>query len=329
MRVTRLRSIVGVVVALLLAAVLAGCGSDDEASDLPRIDLFVGTQPFGTIFVAEDQGLFKKEGVDVRVNRFSSGTEATEAFRAASAGLFVAGDMPSLLAWENGDVVGVAPISADVTTFSLVVGKGVSEAADLRGKKLATVVGSTGDIFIRSYLKNNGLDFSDIELVNLGPGDMAPALARGDIDGFAWLGAEISTGVESTDGATILQEGTEGYVVNHIILSATKNVLEDEDAIQGVIRALLKAQDIVNDDPDSAVDSVVKVTEMNPETARSDLERIDYDMTYTADFGTEMNDIIDLAESADFLQTGLELESVFDTGPLGAVDPELVEGGSK
>lgn len=326
MRSTRLQRTRIFMLAFSVALGLTACGGSTTAdADQPKLDLFVGTQPFGTIFVAQHKGFFEAEGVNVRVQRFSSGTEATEAFRTAKAGLFVAGDMPSILAWEHGDVVGIAPISADTTTFSLVVGKGIEAPKDLRGKKIATVAGSTGDIFIRSFLEKNQMTPDDVELLNLGPGDMAAALARGDISAFAWLGGEVGKGVEAADGAKILQKGTEGYVVNHIILSATKSSLEEADAIQGVIRALKRAQDLVRNDPDEAVKAIVKVTGMSEATARSDIERITYDMTFTAEFVKEMREISSHSEKAGFVKKPLDMMKSFDVSFLKAVDSGLVE----
>lgn len=315
------RSLVAAVAVLGLAACGASGGADPNK---PTLDLFVGTQPFGTVFVAEDQKLFEAEGVNVRVQRFSSGTEATEAFRAAGAGLFVAGDMPSILAWENGDVEGIAPISSDTTTFSLVVGPGINSAADLKGKKVATVKGSTGDLFIRSYLQKHHMTASDVTLVNLGPGDLAAALSRGDIGAFAWLGPEVSKGVQATKGAKILQEGTDGYVVNHIVLSATESLLKKPQAIEAVIRALKKAQDIVRSDPDAAVESIVGVTGMSEDTARSDIKRITYDMRFTPSFVSEMNHIGRLSKDAGFLKKPLDLDASFDPSFLKSVDSTLV-----
>ncbi|CAM5179828.1 hypothetical protein CDEF62S_04972 [Castellaniella defragrans] len=246
------------------------------------IELFVGTEPFATVFVAEKEKFFTKHGVNVQVHRFSSGTGATEAFRAASAGLFVAGDMPSILAWEHGDVVGVAPISNDTTTFSLVVGPGIGSATDLVGKKLATVRGSTGDIFIRSYLENNHINPRDVELLNLGPGDFIAALLKNEINGFAWLGPEAKGALKVVKGSRLLQDGTKGYVVNHIILSATKNLLtSNRGDVVKVIEALLEAQNMVIKQPERAAADVVQVTGMKETQARDDIGRISYDMTWS------------------------------------------------
>jgi ABC-type nitrate/sulfonate/bicarbonate transport system substrate-binding protein len=311
---------------ILLKVTIVASAAGAPGADKP-IDLFVGTQPFTTVFVAEKEGYFAKRGVNVRVHRFSSGTGATEAFRAAGAGLFVAGDMPSILAWEHGDVMGVAPVSNDTTTFSLVVGPGIKTAADVVGQKLATVQGSTGDIFIRSYLEENHIAPGKVEILNLGPGDFIAALLKKEIDGFAWLGPETRNALKVVKGSGLLQDGTKGYVVNHIILSAPKNLLADNrDGVVKVVQALLDAQEMTLGRPAEAAADVVHITGMKESQARDDIDRIHYDMTFTKDFRQEMNNIIGIAYKARFIKKQTDVGSMFDTGPLATVSKKLVEG---
>ena len=70
---------------------------------------------------------------------------------------------------------------------------------DLRGKKVAIWPGSTQEVVILERLKAEGMTVKDIQPIRLPFSDMAPALARGDVD--AYVGAEPGPGISLANGA--------------------------------------------------------------------------------------------------------------------------------
>lgn len=69
---------------------------------------------------------------------------------------------------------------------------------DLRGKKIAIWPGSTQEVVILERLKAEGMTIKDVQSIRLPFSDMAPALARGDID--AYVGAEPGPGISLANG---------------------------------------------------------------------------------------------------------------------------------
>lgn len=70
---------------------------------------------------------------------------------------------------------------------------------DLRGRKVAIWPGSTQEVVILERLKAEGMTIKDIQSIRLPFSDMAPALARGDVD--AYVGAEPGPGISLANGA--------------------------------------------------------------------------------------------------------------------------------
>ncbi len=70
---------------------------------------------------------------------------------------------------------------------------------DLKGKKVAIWPGSTQEVVILERLKAEGMTIKDIQPIRLPFSDMAPALARGDVD--AYVGAEPGPGISLANGA--------------------------------------------------------------------------------------------------------------------------------
>lgn len=88
----------------------------------------------------------------------------------------------------NGGMAVVAGINSDIKTIK-----------DLKGKKVAIWPGSTQEVVILQRLKAEGMTIKDIQSIRLPFSDMAPALARGDVD--AYVGAEPGPGISLANGA--------------------------------------------------------------------------------------------------------------------------------
>jgi NitT/TauT family transport system substrate-binding protein len=75
----------------------------------------------------------------------------------------------------------------------------IKSLKDLKGKRVAIWPGSTQEVVILERLKAEGMTIKDIQHVRLPFSDMAPALARGDIE--AYVGAEPGPGISLANGA--------------------------------------------------------------------------------------------------------------------------------
>ncbi|HTE16120.1 MAG TPA: NrtA/SsuA/CpmA family ABC transporter substrate-binding protein [Burkholderiales bacterium] len=87
----------------------------------------------------------------------------------------------------NGGMAVVAGAKSDIKTIK-----------DLKGKKIAIWPGSTQEVVILQRLKAEGMTIKDVQSIRLPFSDMAPALARGDID--AYVGAEPGPGISLANG---------------------------------------------------------------------------------------------------------------------------------
>src|SRR6201996_8205735 len=93
----------------------------------------------------------------VKATAFSSGTEETTAILAGQLDAAYVGPNPAINAWQKSSdiqiISGVATGGA-----SIVVKKGITSAAQLKGKSLATPsLGNTQDVALRYWLKQNGV----------------------------------------------------------------------------------------------------------------------------------------------------------------------------
>lgn len=187
------RQILAAATGLVVALSLAACGGTPKQAAANKGIVFA-TQKNGAPFVAQQRGEFEKRlkarGFGpVKWVEFSSGPPLIEALRAGAVDIGLVGDTPVVYAQASKtDLYYVATQSLPGLVGSgLVVPKAstIRTFADLKGKKVAYTKGSSSEYTIASALGSIGLKLSDIEPVNLTPGDAQTALANGSID--AWL----------------------------------------------------------------------------------------------------------------------------------------------
>lgn len=152
----------------------------------------IGYQPIvnGPLWIARHEGYFKKLGLDVSFIKFTSGPAQFAALQGGRINLAWGGIGPFMLARANGaNIVWIATVQNYNSLEDLVVPKGspITKVSQLRGKKVALVVGSDADFGMLHALKQAGMKPSEITILNMQPPAQVAALLNGDIDAaFTW-----------------------------------------------------------------------------------------------------------------------------------------------
>src|SRR6266480_6782934 len=154
------------------ALLLAGCSSSssssgstsnaDAAGSLPvtvRLG-FLSNITHAPALIGLKEGFFTKalgSAGTVKATAFSAGTEETTAILSGQLDVAYVGPNPAITAWQKSSdiqiISGVATGGA-----SIVVKKGITSAAQLKGKSLATPsLGNTQDVALRYWLKQHGV----------------------------------------------------------------------------------------------------------------------------------------------------------------------------
>lgn len=136
------------------------------------------------VYFALDNGLFKREGLDVQVSRYAGSTTAIRALLSGDADVVETGGDTAFAAMENGAPVDILFSPVARSTDVVVAKAPIASLADLKGKRFAvSAPGSPGDVLGRLLLQKNGVDPSQVQFVALGsPADRIRALLGGRVD---------------------------------------------------------------------------------------------------------------------------------------------------
>ncbi|MCX7320360.1 MAG: NrtA/SsuA/CpmA family ABC transporter substrate-binding protein [Hyphomicrobiales bacterium] len=178
---------------------------------------------------------FAPAGIKFEVIPFETPTDGKNAVATGTVDFGIFGFAAATLGGANGEPVVV--IAAACNRGMAVVAKkdsGINTIKDLRGKKVAILPGSTQ---VLDRLAAEGMTVKDVEAVRLSFSDMAPALARGDID--AYMGAEPGPGISLANGVGQIVEYpyTTPTGSLNMVLTTRRHLIEKDPAL---IKALLK-----------------------------------------------------------------------------------------
>src|SRR5262249_4062537 len=239
----------------------------------------------------KDKGMFQDDGLVSVMTVFATGATATEPFREVRGDFISAGDLPSAAMWKTGNVIGLAPLSADTEIFGIVGKREINAPGDLRGRKVATRIGSTGEFLLYRYLAAGGLGPSDVTIVDLAPPDMVVAVVHGDIDAFAWL-APFTTRAMSTGTNIKLITSAKGLANNRIVFSVTKSFAnQTPELVRAALRATKRATEFVRSNPEEATKIWADAVQGNVAQSLPVVRLITYDMTFNDAFLNDMNEL--------------------------------------
>lgn len=227
-----------------------------QAADLEPVTLAWTPNPqTPQIDIAIKQGLFKEAGLDVKTVAFASGRESFEALVGGQLDFAFMADFPAAVGAMRQQKFGVIADLSRYTGNRFIAKSTATELkslSDLAGKKLGLTIGTNYDYFASRALSKAGVK---VQIVNAGPGDLVAALSRGDIDAAVPFPTFYGM-ARKTLGADYRDLVSTNYTL-HNIMTASDGVLTKRPAVvEKFMSALLKADQVVKTDPDTALAAV-------------------------------------------------------------------------
>lgn len=133
--------------------------------------------------IVEQQGFFKKHNVNVKLVWFGDYTSSLNAFAAkkVDANCQTWSDtMPSIAQGDQVQAVLINDNSAG--NDAIIAGPGINSVKDLRGKKVATELGTCDQFLLDEALAANGMTEKDIHYVNIKVQDCTTAIVNKVVD---------------------------------------------------------------------------------------------------------------------------------------------------
>ena len=189
-----------------ILAVLLNASIPAAADDPKAIRLGYFQSPNGEL-LAKGQGQVQKRfpGANVEYIKFDVGRDVNAAFAGGSLYIGIIGTPPGTAGLINNipyKIFYLHDVIAESEALVVKERSGITDLPSLKGRTIATAFGSTSHFSLLQALKQNGVDPTEVKILDITGQDIHAAWVRGDIEGaYIWQPAQAKL---LADGGKIL-----------------------------------------------------------------------------------------------------------------------------
>lgn len=290
---------------------------------------------------ARETGQFGRLGVEMQHLKFLSGPAVFAGLRSGSIDAAVFADTPTVVVLSQGVPLKIVfPENDNSRTQGLVAGKGsgIKQLADLRGKRIAIVLGSSGDYALELILRSVKMTRSDVQVINLDVTNLIPAFKKGEIDAAIywepWMSHLIDAG-----GDLITTNRAANIPLVGVMMVRSEWLEQNRLTMVGFLRAWDSVTEVIRARPEVIAGKVASESALDAERTLKLINKIDF---------LTLKDILDpqhpysiarssvaagegftmhLSKLAQFMRSTGRIESVPDFK--AAIDPSVAEDAAR
>lgn len=232
---------------------ILGC-EKTESLPLQHVKLGIANQPTGILmYVALDQKLFEKYGLDVEVKTYPSGRRALdEGLLTKQVDVVTTAEMPvAFSASTHSELRIIASLSSsnDINRICARRDLGVYHVGDLKNKMIAVQLNSATHYFLSQFLQAHGIDEKAVTLVNMKVEALVNTLEKGEIAAFSSREPYISSCQMQLGEKSIIFAMNQLYEQRELLMTTHEFSDENPAVISALLKALIDAERYIKSHP--------------------------------------------------------------------------------
>lgn len=278
--------------------------------------------------VAQEQGLFEKNGVTVELKYFDSYTDSLNALATGTIDANSQTLNDTLASVAGGAQQSIVLVNDNSTgNDQIIAAPGIKTLADLKGKTVAAEQGTVDHYLLLLALEKAGLSEADVTFTPMLTDAAAAAFVAGQVDAVGAFAPFTSTALER-EGSTAIATSADfpGAIPDHLVV--TRDLLSrDEKAVQGLVNTWFDTIEWIGANRAKAVEIMAKrggVTPAEYETYDKGTTIFTLDQNRTAFTGAldqQAKRISDFLVSTELVDAAPPLEGLFISKFVEAVQP--------
>lgn len=307
--------IIAIIIAIIVIAVAGGYFLFMGSGDTVTIG-YLPSDHDAALFVADAQGKFQENGINTKLVQFNNGGDLMTAMASGEVDVGYVGITPVLSSIANG--VPVKVISAAQTEGSgIVVAKdsGIDDVTDLTGKKIATPgEASIQHMLLTYYLKENGMDISDLKVSAMKVPSMNDALKTNKIDGMITFEPYVS--IAEKNGAKVLA-GSQDILPDHpccVVVASDKYIENHPNETKKILEIHENATEFINKNTDEAAGMLPNDIVSDVEVEKMSMSSFPFISGLNESYRQDVMDFMDLEVDLGVLKEPLSQDKIFWQG---------------
>jgi len=264
------RLLIAVLCALLGTTAVAACTSAASSGSTKITIGFSAWPGWFPLQVAQEKGLFTKNGVTVELKYFDSYTDSLNALSTGAIDANTQTLNDTLASVSGGAKETIVLVNDNSTGNDKIIARdGIASVADLKGKKVAVEQGTVDHYLLLLALDQAKLGPKDIEVVNLPTDQAAAAFAGGQVDAVGAF-APFTTTALGRQGSRAVSTSAEfpGAIPDHIVFKQSM-VKDHGKEVQAVVSTWFDTLKWIKDNRDAATEIMAKRAGVSVEDYKS------------------------------------------------------------
>ena len=212
------------------------------------------------LWIAENKGYFKDEGLNVEIRGFDSGRTALRTMlNGEDVDIATAAQTPVISnSFGRNDyaIIGTMMYSDNDGKMLARRDKGISSPSDLKGKTVGVTSGSSGHFFLGLFLAYHGLRMTDVKIVDIEATGLPQALMEGQVDAIATWEPHIYKASKALGNKAFLLPAGGMYREDFYFIARKAFIKKHPEALTRFLRAIEKGEDFILKNKKEAMDIV-------------------------------------------------------------------------
>jgi NitT/TauT family transport system substrate-binding protein len=264
-KIRNLLSLVGVPLLITIITVTGmgswSCQKQQYSGPVEKLTLgTLSSEISALVWVAESQGYFAQNGLEVTIDQYEAGTYAVNDLLAGINDIACAADYVfTVNSFVKNNIRVLAQIAtADIHEIVVKKDHGIEKPSDLKGKKIGLTKRTTAEFFLGRFLLFNNLKLSDIETIDLTPSQLFESLLNNEIDAASLFEPNVYNLKQRLGTNAISWPSQLGRDFYWLLITREDVLKARPAAIERFLRSIVQAEEFANQNPAKAMQIVAQ-----------------------------------------------------------------------
>jgi len=255
------RIVVAAIVAVFAVALvgsgqwpLPNYGTTDSGTPEPIVIRTTVQELAGLIYIAEDEGFFTQNGLNVTIHYCDTGLACVNGMANGESDVAASSEYPVVgivLKQGNISVIG----SIDKYQGQYIVGRrdhGINNVADLRGKRIGVARGTITEFYLGRFLYLNNISLQDVTLTDVRPSQYADSIANSTMDAIIVPQVYLMSAEERLGSDAVVWQAQSNQNAFGVLTCRDDWIASHPETINKLLKSLVQAEQYIINHPNAA-----------------------------------------------------------------------------